>query len=91
MKAWYSEVLEQSDPALRAQVARALLKARKPREPDHIGCIVEFLRSGHHCCGVVRVPPGKSRSLWILDQEGREAWVSYRKLIDMSSEKIGLQ
>ena len=89
MKAWYSEVLEQGDSALRAQVARALMKVRKPRKPDHIGRIVEFLRSGHHCCGVVRVPPGKSRRLWILDPEGRETWVSYRKLIDMSSEKIG--
>ena len=91
MKAWYSRVLEQGDSALRAQVARALLKARKPREPDHFGCIVEYLRRGHHCCGVVQVAPGKTRSLWILNQEGKEAWVSHRKLIDMSSEKIGMR
>ena len=94
MKSWYSQVLEQGDAALRAQVARALLKERKPRKPrkpDHFGRIVEFLRRGHHCCGVVQVAPGKGRSLWILNQEGKEAWVSHRKLIDMSSEKIGLR
>ena len=87
MKQWYADVLEQG-PVVRAQVARALQEERGKQQDDHVGCVVEFLRGGRHRCGVVRTPPARTRSLWVLDQEDREIWVSFRKIVDISTDKL---
>ena len=66
VKNWYSDALERSDPTMRSLLAKTLLETRKPKPESQIGCVVEFLHRGRHRCGVVQVPPGRSRSLWVL-------------------------
>jgi len=93
MRPWYSDVLKKDDPALRAEVARALLDQRALRKnnaEDHAGRIVEFRRGKAHLCGVLR--PRKGTHGWkVLDQEGRERAVRGDKVIDISSERIELE
>ena len=89
MRPWYTTTLEQGDASVRAKVAEALAKQRKREPADYVGRVVEFMRGGRHRCGLVRKPRGKARSLYVLDQEGTETWVSFRKVVDISKERLG--
>jgi len=90
MRPWYREVLQESDPALRAEVVRALAEERRTRKRYHFenaGRVVEFRRGKGHVCGVLRPQKG-GRGLHVLDQEGREINVRGSKIIDISTERV---
>lgn len=88
MQPWYTRALRANDPALRAEVAQAVLEQRGPRPQDRVGCVIEFWRDRQRLCGVVRPAPYGRRVLWVPDQEGREGWVRGRKVVDVSAVKL---
>ncbi|MCC7263145.1 MAG: RNB domain-containing ribonuclease, partial [Candidatus Latescibacteria bacterium] len=88
MQPWYTRVLRANDPALRAEVKRAVMAQEGPRPQDQVGRVIEFLRGDRHLCGVVQPAPYGRRVLWVLDQEGREGWVRGRKVVDISAVKL---
>jgi len=88
MQPWYTRALRANDPALRAEVAQAVLEQRGPRPQDRGGCVIEFWRDRQRLCGVVRPAPYGRRVLWVPDQEGREGWVRGRKVVDVSAVKL---
>lgn len=93
MKPWYRGMLDTPDPALRAEVAKALQERpdrRSHQGGEEAGRVVEFRWGQGHLCGVLRPSTGR-QGLLVLDQQGRELRVQREKVVDISSERIASQ
>ena len=91
MPRWYLEVLTQeADSDLRSEIGQ-YLKSRRPlsRKLD-AGCVVEFIKKGTLCCGVIWPHVASGRLQLIVDREAAQTWIPRRRLLDISTTTVSV-